>query len=563
MKIYKYAAVAIAALLAVMLAGTSVGAAGGKFVIVTENSKIMKVDGNDIQLVVESQRINDRLMLPLRAFAEDALGCTVVWDETTKTATITNNESTIIVTENSKIMNVDGRDILMDVEPQRVDDRLLLPIRAFAENAMGCEVIWDESTKTASITAPAAYSASESPAKVAETEEPSGPKAVITNPYSVEKVSELWTAAGYTRSHNDLSYILGYFIYELCIEREADPISLEFEKIEILKGYKAGFDSSGKFTATFSNYETATKSKPDLESLVHSYLREVYAYLLKRDNLAGKENMVAFYMQRNAAVPSLKERERYPWLNTDPSKQGYVEIYEGGIPPFADNSLLFDYFAGDFYAGVTVEGFNAANSIDNETGAYTQGNKNGQWNVSYEGRLTSGNRMASYTYKEFHDPNPEIEVGYEKFPFMNGFNYMYTTKRFNAAESTNKLMLECLTVEKLTEFPMLNYLYGVKNGRAYVKTFKEIEEYTAERLNVCKSFSEARDILTVYYNIPAMYGVDCPQSREVADRQEKVVSGSIKPVNIKAAEDFAAVRPLTDTEVRELFKKLTGKDLTF
>ena len=55
----------------------------------TIGSSTMQKDGKDITLDVPAQLINDRTLVPARAVAE-AFGCDVDWDDTTKTITITN-----------------------------------------------------------------------------------------------------------------------------------------------------------------------------------------------------------------------------------------------------------------------------------------------------------------------------------------------------------------------------------------------------------------------------------------------------------------------------------------
>ena len=95
---------------------------------------------------------DDRTYLPVRFVAEN-LGASVEWDANNATATIRSEEATIIVTENSKDIVVNGKIKEMDVAPEiTAEGRMMLPIRFIAE-ALNCKVEWSTLTSTATIIA--------------------------------------------------------------------------------------------------------------------------------------------------------------------------------------------------------------------------------------------------------------------------------------------------------------------------------------------------------------------------------------------------------------------------
>ncbi len=109
---------------------------------------------------------NDRTLVPMRAIFE-ALGATVTWDDTTKTATalkkrveiINDNgvdrihtvqdEVKITIGENALYKN--GERIELDCAAEITNDRTMVPVRAISE-AFGCAVTWNDEMKTVEIT---------------------------------------------------------------------------------------------------------------------------------------------------------------------------------------------------------------------------------------------------------------------------------------------------------------------------------------------------------------------------------------------------------------------------
>ncbi len=103
-----------------------------------------------VQFDVEPQIINDRTMVPLRAIFE-AMGATVLWNAETRTVTAIKGAHTVITTVGNTTMYVNEKAVTMDVSPQIVNDRTLVPARFVAE-AFDCTVEWIENTRSVAIT---------------------------------------------------------------------------------------------------------------------------------------------------------------------------------------------------------------------------------------------------------------------------------------------------------------------------------------------------------------------------------------------------------------------------
>jgi hypothetical protein len=116
--------------------------------IAADDVKVI-LDGTELAFDVPPQIINGRTMVPMRKIFE-LLGAVVEWDEATKTVTATKNETVIIMQIGNATISVSGEDITLDVPPQIVNSRTLVPLRAVAEG-LEANVSWDIATRSAII----------------------------------------------------------------------------------------------------------------------------------------------------------------------------------------------------------------------------------------------------------------------------------------------------------------------------------------------------------------------------------------------------------------------------
>lgn len=112
----------------------------------------LKVNGKTLEMDVPPKIIESRTMIPARALFEE-IGGDVSWDAANYVVTINYSGQTIKLIIDSDTALVDGVSRTMDVPPQIVDDRTLIPLR-FVSEALGFEVDWENSTRTAIVNTP-------------------------------------------------------------------------------------------------------------------------------------------------------------------------------------------------------------------------------------------------------------------------------------------------------------------------------------------------------------------------------------------------------------------------
>jgi len=119
---------------------------------IVNNDEGIKVllNGTKLTFDVPPQLINGRTMVPMRKIFEE-MGAQVEWDNDTQTVTATKDDIIIIMKINNVVISVKGEEITLDVPPQLVDGRTLVPVRAVVEG-LGADVQWDGMTQTVIIT---------------------------------------------------------------------------------------------------------------------------------------------------------------------------------------------------------------------------------------------------------------------------------------------------------------------------------------------------------------------------------------------------------------------------
>ncbi|MGC9074095.1 MAG: copper amine oxidase N-terminal domain-containing protein, partial [Caldisericum sp.] len=100
---------------------------------------------------------NGRTLLPIRAVVEALCG-TIYWDANEKKVTVTLGSTSLELWIGKPTAKVNGVDTPIDstnskVVPEIINGRTMLPLRFVAEN-LGCDVQWDGTTKTITITYP-------------------------------------------------------------------------------------------------------------------------------------------------------------------------------------------------------------------------------------------------------------------------------------------------------------------------------------------------------------------------------------------------------------------------
>ncbi|GEA18341.1 copper amine oxidase N-terminal domain-containing protein [Moorella sp. E306M] len=124
----------------------SATARSASFVI---GSTTYTVNGTQYTMDVAAYVKDGRTYLPVRYVAY-ALGVNpenIFWDEATQTVTVLKGTTAVQLTVGSKVLKVNGISLTMDVAPEVVSGRTMLPFRFIAQ-ALGASVGYDDATQT-------------------------------------------------------------------------------------------------------------------------------------------------------------------------------------------------------------------------------------------------------------------------------------------------------------------------------------------------------------------------------------------------------------------------------
>ena len=120
------------------------------FIASAEDQISVLVDTVKVNFDVEPQIINGRTMVPVRAIF-DSLGAVVKWNGDNQTVYAQKGNTKIELKIGSSLMKKNGKDIALDVPAQIIDGRTLIPARAVAES-FNCLVDYIPESQTVVIT---------------------------------------------------------------------------------------------------------------------------------------------------------------------------------------------------------------------------------------------------------------------------------------------------------------------------------------------------------------------------------------------------------------------------
>lgn len=119
-----------------------------------EKEIVVNVDGINLTIEDQKPIIvEDRTLVPFRAIFE-ALDAEVKWDGETKTVTAKKDETELEMVIGNNTYKLNGEDKEMDVPAQIVNDRTLVPVRVVSEG-LNCKVDWNEEKLVVDIATPA------------------------------------------------------------------------------------------------------------------------------------------------------------------------------------------------------------------------------------------------------------------------------------------------------------------------------------------------------------------------------------------------------------------------
>lgn len=102
------------------------------------------IDGQNVPSDVSPTIISGRTMVPVRVIGE-YLNASVVWDNSTRTATITKGSTTLKLTEGQYSYTLNGTTNSLDVPVTIIGNRTMAPLRVISE-ALGAGVLWANNT---------------------------------------------------------------------------------------------------------------------------------------------------------------------------------------------------------------------------------------------------------------------------------------------------------------------------------------------------------------------------------------------------------------------------------
>ena len=105
------------------------------------NGKKAFIDKTNHNVVADI--VDSRTLVPVRFIAE-SYGAEVLWDETTRTVTLSLPEKKAVIVLDNKEITINNNIVPIDVPAQIIEGRTMLPLRAFVEEVMDKKVFWDD-----------------------------------------------------------------------------------------------------------------------------------------------------------------------------------------------------------------------------------------------------------------------------------------------------------------------------------------------------------------------------------------------------------------------------------
>jgi hypothetical protein len=121
---------------------------------VLAEEELISVSVDSLPVIFEVAPITDqgRTLVPFRAIAE-ALNVTVDWDGTTRSINAGGLGTNVQLQIGSSTASVNGMPVTLDVPPQIINGRTLIPLRFFSE-AFNCQVEWVDASREVRIISP-------------------------------------------------------------------------------------------------------------------------------------------------------------------------------------------------------------------------------------------------------------------------------------------------------------------------------------------------------------------------------------------------------------------------
>lgn len=286
-----------------------------KFTINKNNYTSKKVSK---KLEVAPYIVNGRTLVPFRTIFEE-LGYDIVWDDATKTITATYKGNVIKLEINNKKAIVDGKEVVLDVAPEIVKSRTVVPLRFVAENS-GSFVDWNPDEKSITISRVGEFATG---TVLFYDQKGKIPKVYIYDGNKIESIS-----LDGNEIKNAITFNGGLLI--TLFDKENDTNNLVTYR-------------NGKFDVLISNFEIKEKVEFNNNLLLHGYDRAK-----KKDSLYRFDGRNIYLIEDNFAMG------RYEILNDKLVINKYNDLRKYSLLVFDKSSWTPKLLQDDFIIKETI-----------------------------------------------------------------------------------------------------------------------------------------------------------------------------------------------------------------
>ncbi|MFM1652123.1 copper amine oxidase N-terminal domain-containing protein [Brevibacillus sp. B_LB10_24] len=107
------------------------------------------IDGSELRTDAPPLMVKDTTLVPMRAVFEQ-LGADVAWDPQTQTVEVTKGDTKVTHVVGSSVLEVNGREVKLDVPSMTISGRTMVPLRAFT-SSLDCSVQWGRTGEATTI----------------------------------------------------------------------------------------------------------------------------------------------------------------------------------------------------------------------------------------------------------------------------------------------------------------------------------------------------------------------------------------------------------------------------
>lgn len=131
--------------------------AGSFLMVQPSQAQNITVTIDDLELQTDQAPViyNGRTLVPLRSIFE-ALGAEVSWYQSTGSIYCYRNDASLSLTVNDHYAYINGQQVYIDQPPIIINSRTVVPVRVVGE-ALGATVVWDDATRSVTITSNDSY----------------------------------------------------------------------------------------------------------------------------------------------------------------------------------------------------------------------------------------------------------------------------------------------------------------------------------------------------------------------------------------------------------------------